>query len=154
LNSKAVREVTGGEVPVHIDELKSWKSHISKLPSFRTKGKPFPEANIGGVRLRTGTAAMAEIRKKAKGTIIGDKADRAEGGTARTPKWMRGETGRPTTGEKGTGVVDTTSRGTASGTTGEYDPRRKGSKKTTIRMNIAKPNLPKIGDTIRKPKGK
>lgn len=154
LNSKAVREVTGGEVPLHIDELKSWKEHISKLPSFRTKGKPFPEVNIGGVRLRTGSAAVQEIRKAGKGTIIGDKADRAERGTARTPKWQREETGRPTMSEKGTGVVDTTSRGTNAGTTGANDPRRKGSSKETIRMRIAKPNLPKIGDTIRKPKKK
>lgn len=154
MNSTAVRSVTGGEVPLHIDELKSWKSHISKLPTFRRQGKSFPEVNIGGVRLRTGTAAVKEIRKAGKGTIIGDKADRAERGTARTPSWERGETGRPSQGEKGTGVVDTTSRGTASGTTGEMDPRRKASKKTTVRMTIAKPNLPKIGDTIRKPKKK
>lgn len=154
LNSTAVRGVTGGEVPLHIDELKSWKSHISNLPTFRRQGKPFSEVNVGGVRLRTKSKAVDEIAAGAKGTILGEKVERAKRGTPRTPKWQRGETGRPTTGEKGTGVVDTTSRGTASGTTGEMDPRRKASKKTTVRMTIAKPNLPKIGDTIRKPKGK
>jgi hypothetical protein len=154
LNSTAVRSVTGGEVPLHIDELKSWKSHISNLPTFRRKGKPFSEVNVGGTRLRTGSRAVDEVAAGAKGTMLGDKVERAKRGTPRTPKWERGETGRPTTGEKGTGVVDTTSRGTNAGTTGEMDPRRKASSKTTVRMTIAKPNLPKIGDTIRKPKKK
>lgn len=154
LNSTAVRSVTGGEVPLHIDELKSWKSHIAKLPSVRRQGKPFSEVNVGGTRLRTGTPLVREVGKASKGNMLGDKIARAERGTPRTPKWERGETGRPSQGEKGTGVIDTTSRGTNAGTTGEMDPRRKASKKTTVRMTIAKPNLPKIGDTIRKPKKK
>ena len=146
LNSSSVREVTNAQVPIHADELASWKSHISKLPSFRRQGKPFTEANVAGTRLKTGTPLFEEIRKGNKGNILGEKMDRAKAGTPRTPKWERGEVAPADRSQKGTGAIDTTSRGTRTGTTGELDPRKKASSKTRVRTRIDRVNLPKIGD--------
>lgn len=152
LNHKSVREVTGSEVPIHKDELASWKQHASNLPAFRRQGKPFSEVNVAGNRLRTGSREAAEVAAGAKGTMLGDKVERAKRGTPRTPKWERDLPAMPTREEKGTGVVNTRTRGTSSGTTGEMDPRRKASKTNRIEMTLRKPNLPKIGDTIKKAK--
>jgi hypothetical protein len=151
LNHKSVREVTGTEVPIHKDELTSWKQHASNLPSFRRQGKPFSEVNVGGVRLNTAAKEVRGIATdpEAKNTIVGDKVRRAIKGTPRTPKWEREAPSMPTRSEKGTGVVDTATRGTASGTTGEMDPRRRGSETTRIETTLRRPNLPKIGDTIK-----
>jgi hypothetical protein len=152
LNHKSVREVTGTEVPIHKDELSSWKQHASNLPAFRRKGKPFSEVNVAGNRIRISSRAATEVAQGAKGTMLGDKVERAKRGTPRTPKWERENPSMPTRSEKGTGVIDTTTKGTAAGTTGEMDPRRKASKTKTIRTTLAKTNLPKIGDTSKKAK--
>lgn len=166
LSHKSVREVTGTEVPIHKDELASWKDHTTNLRSFRRQGKPFESVAVGTTRVRPNSKAASEIIAGAKGTMLEEKVQRARRGTPRTPKWERDLPGRPSRTEKmsaaGSGAkvrpnrggeaVDSTSRGTASGTTGEMDPRRKASKNTTIRTTIAKPNLPKIGDTSKKAK--
>jgi hypothetical protein len=167
LNNKNVREITGTPVSIHPDELKAWSQHISKLPSFRRQGKPFEEFNFAGQRFRTGSRSARELSEGIpEGTEGKDKITRAEKGTPRTPKWERGLPGRPSRTEKmsaaGSGAkvrpnrggeaIDTTSRGTSSGTTGEMDPRRKGSKTTRIETTLRKPNLPKIGDTTKKVK--
>lgn len=152
MNSTDVREVTGSVAPIHPDELASWSEHTKKLPSFRRKGKPFTEANAAGTRLKTGTPLFKEIRKAAKGTLLGEKLDRAAAGTPRTPKWQREEVAPADRSQKGTGAIDTTTRGTRAGTTGEMDPRKKASSKTRVNDRIDKPNLPKIGDMTPKPK--
>lgn len=160
LNSSTVRQVTGGEVPVHIDDLKAWKSHTDNLPTFRRQGKPFDRVRVqmpnvemkdgelvavpgsNSINLRPSNSGVKEIASKLKGTVLGDKMARAQRGTPRTPKWERDEASKPSISEKGTGVIDTASSGTNAGTTGEMDPRRKASKKTAVRMTIAKPKLP------------
>lgn len=153
LNHKSVREVTGTEVPIHKDELSSWKDHTTNLPSFRRQGKPFQELNFAGQRFRTGSRSARELSEGIpKGTEAKDKITRAEKGTTRTPKWERENPSMPTRSEKGTGVVDTRTKGTAAGTTGEMDPRRKGSKSNRIETRLLKSNLPKIGDTSKKAK--
>jgi hypothetical protein len=102
-----------------------------------------------------------------KGTLAGDKMNRAIQGTPRTPKYERDLPARSLRTEKmsaaGSGAkvrpnrggeaVDTTSRGTASGTTGANDPRRKSDGKSRVDINLPKVNLPKIGD-MSKPKKK
>jgi hypothetical protein len=152
LNHKSVREITGTVVPIHKDELTAWKESSSNLPAFRRQGKPFSEVNVAGKRFRPSSPEAGEVAAGAKGTMLGDKVERAKRGTPRTPKWERENPSMPTRSEKGTGVIDTTTRGTAAGTTGEMDPRRKASKTTTIRTTLAKTNLPKIGDTSKKAK--
>lgn len=152
LNNKSVREVTGTEVPIHKDELSSWKQHSSNLPAFRRQGKAFSEVAVAGKRFRPFSPEAKSVAEGAKGTMLGDKVKRAQQGTPRTPKWERDNPAMPTREEKGTGVVNTRTKGTASGTTGEMDPRRKASSKTTIRTTIAKTNLPKIGDTSKQAK--
>jgi hypothetical protein len=149
LNHRSVREITGAEVPIHKDELKSWQEHTNKLPSFNRQGKPFPNYTAGKLRIRTGTKESKEIVRGAKGTNLGDKARRAEGGTPKTPKWEREDTAAPTRGEKGTGAIDTTTTGYVSGTTGENDPRRKPDDSARINVTLPKTNLPKIGDTTK-----
>lgn len=150
LNSKDVREVTGTPLSIHPDELASWKDHISKLPAFRRQGKPFDRVQIGKATVRPDSSAASEVEQATKGTILGDKIQRARKGTPRTPKWERGDVSRPAKSEKGTGVINTSTRGTAYGTTGEMDPRRIGSKTNRIEQRLRRPNLPKIGDTTRK----
>jgi hypothetical protein len=153
LNNKNVREITGTPVSIHPDELKAWSKHISKLPSFRRQGKPFEEFNFAGQRFRTGSRSARELSEGVpEGTEGKEKITRAEKGTTRTPKWERENSAMPTRAEKGTGVVDTRTKGTASGTTGEMDPRRKGSKSKRIETRLRKANLPKIGDTSKKAK--
>jgi hypothetical protein len=166
LNSTNVREVTGVEVPIHKDELGAWQSHASNLPSFRRQGKPFEGVRVQmpnvemkngkltttkgskSLILRPSNSGVKDIAKDLKGTTLGDKIARAQRGTPRTPKWERSETDMPIKSEKGTGVVNTRTKGTASGTTGENDPRRSGSD-SRINVNLPKVNLPKIGDTSR-----
>lgn len=140
MNSTDVREVTGSVAPIHPDELASWADHTKNLPSFRRKGKSFPEVNVAGTRLKTGTPLVKEIRKASKGTLLGEKIDRANAGTPRTPNWEREAPDRPSRGEKGTGVIDTTTRGTRTGTTGEMDPRRKADNKSRIDVSLVSPN--------------
>jgi hypothetical protein len=110
---------------------------------------------------------VKELAKKLKGTNLGDKLERGRRGSPKTPKWERDLPGRPSRTEKmtaqGSGAkvrpnrggeaVDTTSRGTASGTTGANDPRRKSDGKSRVDINLPKVNLPKIGD-MSKPKKK
>lgn len=146
LNHKSVREVTGTEVPIHKDELSSWKEHSSNLPAFRRQGKPFDRVQIGKSTVPMTIPQVSEIERATKGSILADKIKRARTGTPRTPKWERGNPSMPTRGEKGTGVIDTSTKGTAAGTTGEMDPRRKGSKSNRIETTLRKSNLPKIGD--------
>lgn len=169
LNGSAMRSVSGTEVSIPANDLASWKEHAGNLQVFRRKGESFPEANIGGNRLRTGTQLFKEIRKAAKGTIVGDKMDRAATGTSRTPEYERGEVARSSrsermsapgsgekltsfTGSRGGEAVDTTTRGTNSGTTGEMDPRKKASKTNVVRTGLYRVTLPKIGDMSSKPK--
>lgn len=149
LNHKSVREVTGTEVPIHKDELASWKQHASNLPAFRRQGKPFDRVQVGESTVPMSIPQVSEIAREAKGTILGDKVKRAKAGTPRTPKWERDLPSMPTRSEKGTGVIDTRTKGTAAGTTGENDPRRKASSVNRIETSLRRPNLPKIGDTIR-----
>lgn len=149
LNNKSVREVTGTEVPIHKDELASWKQHSSNLPAFRRQGKPFDRVQVGKSTVPMSIPQVSEIAKEAKGTILGDKVKRAQAGTPRTPKWERDLPSMPIRSEKGTGVIDTRTKGTASGTTGENDPRRKASTVNRIETSLRRPNLPKIGDTSR-----
>jgi hypothetical protein len=154
LNSANVREVTGVEVPIHKDEINSWNEHTNNLQVFRRKGKPFSEVNLGGVRLNTASRDVKDLAKnpELKGTLAGDKMKRAIQGTPRTPKYERDLPGMPTKGEKGTGVIDTRTRGTSSGTTGANDPRRKSDGKSRVDINLPKANLPKIGDTSKRVK--
>ena len=166
LNHRSVREITGVEVPIHKDDLSSWKEHASNLPSFRRQGKPFEGVRVQmpnvemkkgklattegskSLLLRPSNSGVKDIAKDLKGTALGDKIVRAQRGTPRTPKWERSETDMPIKSEKGTGVVNTRTKGTASGTTGENDPRRRGTD-SRINVNLPKVNLPKIGDTSR-----
>lgn len=149
LNHRSVREITGTEVPIHKDELSSWKSHASNLPSFRRQGKPFDRVQVGKSTARVGSPQASEVEAATKGTILGDKIKRARTGTPRTPKWERTLPSMPEKAEKGTGVINTTTRGTAAGTTGQNDPRRKASSTNRINVTLPKANLPKIGDTSR-----
>jgi hypothetical protein len=149
LNSANVREVTGVEVPIHKDELGSWQSHASNLPSFRRQGKPFDRVQVGKSTARVGSSQVSEVESATKGTILGDKIKRARTGTPRTPRWERNLPSMPEKSEKGTGVINTTTKGTASGTTGQNDPRRKASSTNRINVTLPKANLPKIGDTSR-----
>jgi len=149
LNSTNVREVTGVEVPIHKDELGAWQSHASNLPSFRRQGKPFDRVQIGKAIVRPTSPAAAETEQGAKGTLLGDKVKRARTGTPRTPRWERSLPSMPEKSEKGTGVINTATKGTAAGTTGQNDPRRKASSTNRINVSLPKTNLPKIGDTSR-----
>jgi hypothetical protein len=155
LNSANVREVTGVEVPIHKDEINSWNEHTNRLQTFRRKGDSFSEVNFGGVRLNTASKDVKNLAKnpELKGTLAGDKMKRAIQGTPRTPKYERDLPGMPTKAEKGTGVVETRTRGTSAGTTGVNDPRRKSDGKSRVNINLPKANLPKIGD-MSKPKKK
>lgn len=147
LNHRSVREITGTEVPIHKDELESWKEHANKLPSPNRQGKPFKEFNFAGQRFRTGSPSAKELSEGIpKGTEAKDKITRAEKGTPKTPKWERNDTAIPTRSEKGTGAVDTTTTGYTSGTTGQNDPRRKADDSARINVTLPKANLPKIGD--------
>jgi hypothetical protein len=152
LNSKNVREVTGTPVSIHPDELASWQKHVNKLPAFRRQGKPFDRVQIAEVAVPPTSGDVLELEESTKGSIVADKIRTARTGTPRTPKWERDLPSMPTREEKGTGVIDTRTRGTSSGTTGANDPRRKASKTTRIEQRLRRPNLPKIGDTVKKAK--
>jgi len=149
LNSANVREVTGSEVPIHKDELSSWQSHASNLRVFRRQGKPFDRVQIGKATLPSNSPAASETEQATKGTILGDKIKRARTGTPRTPSWERSLPSMPEKSEKGTGVINTATKGTAAGTTGQNDPRRKASSTNRINVTLPKANLPKIGDASR-----
>jgi hypothetical protein len=168
LNSSDVREVTGSPVPIHIDELKAWKNQTKKenVRVFRTQGKPEPFVQVGGetkinkktgkvsggAKLRTDAPLTQELAKKVKGTILGDKIDLAVKGTPRTSKPEREATSAPTRGEKGTGVIDTRTRGTRSGRAPGESPTTKSSKTSRVDVNLRKANLAKIGDTSKRVK--
>jgi hypothetical protein len=169
LNSSDVREVTGSPVPIHIDELKAWKDQTKKenIKVFRTQGKPEPFVQVGGetkinketgevsggAKMRTNAPLTRELAKKVRGTILGDKLDLGMRGTPRTPKPEREVTAAPTRGEKGTGVIDTRTKGKIGGRAPGESPTAKSSKTSRVNVNLPKANLPKIGD-MSKPKKK
>ena len=119
LNNRGVREITGAEVPIHKDELSSWKEHANKLPSFNRQGKPFPTVRVqmpnvkmsadGQLKPAEGSKSVEidpshpkvkELAKKLKGTNLGDKLERGRRGSPKTPKWERDLPGRPSQTEK------------------------------------------------------
>jgi hypothetical protein len=160
MSSKAYREAAGSEVPLHKDDLHFWDKQSSSLTSFREQGKPFEFIQIGGektkdgkktegVKVRPGSREAKRVAEGAKGTIVEDKL-RAGAGTPRVAPWNIDKPARPTRGEKGTGVIDTKTTGAPFESTGESDPRRKGSTSKGIDTKLRKANLPKIGDTVKK----
>jgi hypothetical protein len=163
MSTKAYREASGSEVPLHQDDLHFWDKQSTNLTSFREQGKPFEFIQIGGektkdgkktqgVKVRPGSADANTVSKGAKGTIVEDKI-KAGAGTPRVAPWNKDKPARPTRGEKGTGVIDTQTTGAPFQSTGESDPRRKGSSSKRIDTRLRKANLPKIGD-MSKPKKK